>query len=204
MIDANPRKARGVRDLGPVSVAALRERVLAIPEEVWAFGDAAKPNRFAVLGRARHIVFRFVDSVEDWRSSHDGPLWATWREHVEPVLADAVAPYGYARGAHPRIMLARLGPGDEIQPHHDAGPAASWPHKIHVPLCTNPGVEFSVDGQLHEMREGRAYEVDNRALHAAANRGATDRIHLIFEYFDLDQPVPAWRELADRAAARAR
>jgi hypothetical protein len=26
------------------------------------------------------------------------------------------------------------------------------------------------------------------------NRGQTDRIHLIFEYFDRDQPVPDWAE----------
>ena len=29
-------------------------------------------------------------------------------------------------------------------------------------------------------------------LHAVENRGATDRIHLIFEYHDLDQPEPDW------------
>ena len=28
--------------------------------------------------------------------------------------------------------------------------------------------------------------------HAVANEGATDRIHLIFEYYDLDQPDPDW------------
>ena len=29
-------------------------------------------------------------------------------------------------------------------------------------------------------------------LHAVANRGESQRIHLIFEYYDLDQPEPAW------------
>jgi len=35
-------------------------------------------------------------------------------------------------------------------------------------------------------------EVNNMAFHAVPNRGTTDRIHLIFEYFDLDQPEPDW------------
>jgi hypothetical protein len=35
-------------------------------------------------------------------------------------------------------------------------------------------------------------EVNNMGLHAVENRGATDRIHLIFEYYDLDQPEPQW------------
>jgi hypothetical protein len=40
-------------------------------------------------------------------------------------------------------------------------------------------------------------------FHAVENRGETDRIHLIFEYYDLDQPEPAWlAELQARAQAR--
>lgn len=186
----NPRKTSGVRDLGPVDVAHLCDAVLAITEEVWRFEDAAKPNRFEVLGRTRHVVFRFVDSLNDWRRSTDRPLWAEWRKHIEPVILQAVAGYQYQRGGCPRIMLARLGPGDTVTPHYDGTRAARWPHKIHVPLQTNPFVDFVVAGQRHELRVGRAYEVDNLALHAAVNRGETDRIHLIFEYFDLDQTVP--------------
>ena len=29
-------------------------------------------------------------------------------------------------------------------------------------------------------------------VHGVENRGSTDRIHLIFEYYDLDQPEPEW------------
>jgi hypothetical protein len=30
------------------------------------------------------------------------------------------------------------------------------------------------------------------AVHAVRNDGDSDRIHLIFEYYDLDQPAPDW------------
>ena len=30
------------------------------------------------------------------------------------------------------------------------------------------------------------------AVHAVENAGASDRIQLIFEYYDLDQPDPDW------------
>ena len=49
-----------------------------------------------------------------------------------------------------------------------------------------------VDGVGYHFAEGEAVEVNNMGLHAVENRGETDRIHLIFEYFDLDQPSPAW------------
>lgn len=189
---ANPRKTTTIRRLGPVDIAALKAAVLAIPEAVWDAENATKPNRFEALDRTRHIVFRFVDSVRDWRGSHDRPAWAEWRALIEPVLQRAVAPYAYANGAFPRVMLARMAPGGEIKPHRDANAAAKWPHKIHVPLVTNDKVTFYVDGVGYHLPEGEAAEVNNMGVHAVKNDGDGDRIHLIFEYYDADQPEPAW------------
>jgi len=189
---ANPRKTTTVRQLGPVDIAALRTAVLAIPEEVWAAENAGKPNRFEALGATRHIVFRFIDSPRDWRGSHDRPAWARWRNQLEPVLAPAVRDYGYARGMFPRVMLASMPPGGVIHPHVDANPAAKWPHKIHVPLTTNPGVVSFFGGEERYFPEGEAVEVDNLGPHWVRNDGDADRVHLIFEYYDADQPDPDW------------
>jgi len=190
MVPGNPRKTLSVRDLGTVDIAALRAAVLAIPDAAWEAENASKPNKFEALDRTRHIVFRFVDSVRDWRGSHDRPLWAQWREVLWPVMEAATKPYGYARATFPRVMLARMAPGGIIHPHVDANPAASWPHKIHVPLLTNPQVGFLIGERVYHFPEGRAVEVNNLGRHAVRNDGATDRIHLIFEYFDEDQPAP--------------
>jgi Aspartyl/Asparaginyl beta-hydroxylase len=189
---ANPRKTTTIRRLGPVDIAALKAAVLALPEAVWDAENATKPNRFEALDKTRHIVFRFVDSVRDWRTSHDRPAWAEWKALIEPVLLQAVAPYGYANGEFPRVMFARMAPGGEIKPHRDANAAAKWPHKIHVPLLTNDRVTFYVEGTGYHLPEGEAAEVNNMGVHAVKNDGDTDRIHLIFEYFDPDQPTPEW------------
>jgi hypothetical protein len=184
----NPRKTSSVRHLANIDIAALRRDVLAIPAEVWDAEDAGKPNRFTALDATKHIVFRFVDSTDDWRSSHDRALWPEWRERLLPVLTQATQAYGYARGQFPRIMLARMAPGGVIHPHIDASPSAKWPHKIHVPLQTNPGVSFYIDPEHYHFPEGIAIEVNNLGTHAVRNAGDSDRIHLIFEYFDPDQP----------------
>jgi len=189
---ANPRKTTSVRQLGSVNVDALLVAVKSIPESVWDAENADKPNKFEALDKTRHIVFRFVDSTRDWRGSHDRPQWAQWRELLEPVMAQAVRDYGYARGMFPRVMLARMAPGGVIQPHIDANPAAKWPHKIHVPLQTNDGVGFQIGDTVHNFRIGQAVEVNNLGPHAVRNNGTTDRIHLIFEYYDADQPEPDW------------
>jgi hypothetical protein len=192
MMQPNPRKTTSIRRLGTVEIEPLRNAVLALPEAVWDAEDSSKPNRFGALDATRHIIFRFVSNFRDWRQSYDRPLWNDWREKLEPVLAAATADYGYQRGAFPRVMLARMAPGGVIHPHRDENAAAKWPHKIHVPILTNENVTFYVDGITYQFAEGEAVEVNNMGLHAVENRGLTDRIHLIFEYYDLDQAEPAW------------
>ena len=200
---ANPRKTESIRRLGPVDIAALREAVLGIDEARWDAENADKPNRFEALDRTRHIVFRFVSNFQDWRDSYDRPLWGEWKGLLEPVLAQAVRDYGYSDAAFPRVMLARMAPGGVIKPHRDANPAAKWPHKIHVPLVTNDKVTFFVDGVGYHFPEGEAVEVSNMAVHAVENAGDTDRIHLIFEYYDREQPEPEWlAQLPPRPAMR--
>ena len=191
-VTPNPRKTLSVLHLGKVDIAELKAAVSRIPEDVWNLEDANKPNKFDTLSTTRHIVFRFIRSFYDWRDSYDRPLYAQWKPLVEPVLAQATAPYGYKRGAFPRVMLARMAPGGVIHPHFDTGPAAQWVHKIHVPLQTNDGVVFFQENNPHHFAEGEAVEVNNMGYHSVQNRGSTDRIHLIFEYYDMDQPEPAW------------
>lgn len=194
-LTANPRKTPGVRQLGTVDISAVRQALLAVPDQVWAREDRSKPNKFGVLDETRHIVLRFIDDARDWRKSHDRPAFQGWRALLEPVLEQAVGAYGYERGAFPRVMFARMAPGGVIHPHVDANPAALWPHKIHVPLTSNPAVVCFFGGEEHHFAEGQAVEVNNLGPHWVRNNGDTDRIHLIFEYYDMDQPEPAWLDL---------
>jgi len=185
---ANPRKTSSVKPLGQFDVSALRADVLAIPEATWNLEDASKPNRFETLDKTRHIVFRFIKDLGDWRTDYERPLWADWRDRIEPLMARVVAPYGYAHGVFPRVMLARMAPGGRIHPHTDNAPAASWPHKIHVPIQTNDQVQFFIGPEVHRFGEGQAVELNNLGTHAVSNDGDSERIHLIFEYYDMDQP----------------
>lgn len=193
-LSANPRKTTGIHKLGLVDIAALKAAVLALPQHAWEAQNASKPNKLDVLDETQHIVFRFINSGRDWRASHDRPAWRHWRALLEPVMAQAVRSYGYARGVLPRVMLARMRPGGVIHPHIDALPAAKWPHKIHVPLATNAGVVCFFGGEEHNFAPGEAVEVNNLARHWVRNGGNTDRVHLIFEYYDADQPDPRWLE----------
>lgn len=181
----NPGKTTSVRELAMVDVQQLQQKVQETDAQTWQTQNASKPNKFGVFSTTEHIVFRFIDDFRDHRNFHDRPLWEEWKPFIEPILRNAVAPFEYAKGAHPRIMLAKLSAQSEIGRHKDGAPAAQFPHKIHVPLFTNPECFFVVGGQSFHMEVGKAYEVNNNDIHSAVNGGDTDRIHLIFEYFPL-------------------
>jgi len=53
-------------------------------------------------------------------------------------------------------------------------------------------VTFFVGRDRHHLAEGEAVEVNNMGAHGVRNDGGTHRIHLIFEYYDVDQPEPNW------------
>lgn len=183
-IARNPHKTKGIRELGPVDISSIQSDILSIPEEVWNLEDEKKPNKFNELHKARHIVFRFVKNMEVCTDYYDKPIWDEWKDRILPVLNEAVAPYGYENGEFSRIMLARLEAGGEIKAHKDGNQAATFPHKIHIPILTNPKVFFFANPKIHYFELGHAYEVNNLGVHYAENGGDEDRIHLIFEYFN--------------------
>ena len=186
--EVNPNKTATVRELGAVDVRALTEAVVALPDSAWDKTEdfEANYNKQGAIRSASHIVFRFCDRRAVPFRYFDMPVWEEWSEQLRPVLDAAVQAYGYRRGFYPRIMLAKLPGGTFIPPHVDGAAHVSVPHKIHIPLTTNPQTYFFVDEQRFHLREGVAYEVNNATRHSVVNGGTTDRIHLIFEYLDAD------------------
>jgi aspartyl/asparaginyl beta-hydroxylase (cupin superfamily) len=53
--------------------------------------------------------------------------------------------------------------------------------RLHIPVATNPDVEFALNGERIEMREGECWYNNFNLPHRVANRGQTDRIHLVID-----------------------
>ncbi len=82
-----------------------------------------------------------------------------------------------------KIMFTRLNPGREIPTHVDENASSLVPHKIHVPLITNPDVIFHIDGKPYHLPAGRAYELNNHLPHSVHNPSDRVRIHFIFDCY---------------------
>lgn len=104
----------------------------------------------------------------------DGPLLAA-TPYFREVLAAFECPLTVVR-------LMRLTPGSVIKPHYDHDLAAEHGvARIHIPITTNPDVEFLLNGTPVKMAPGEAWYLRLMDTHSVANRGATDRVHLVID-----------------------
>ena len=172
--------------LGTVDVNALVERIKQMPADQWVSENENKPNKNVNrLNDTSHVVFRFVKSFGNAFDYDEFPLWEKWKDDLLPVMDMAAKKLGYENYRFPRVMLARLPAGAEISPHKDTM-ASHYVHKIHVPLITNPQTVFHVGTQAKHLAAGEVVEVNNKRSHAVFNRGNEDRVHLIFECYNID------------------
>jgi quercetin dioxygenase-like cupin family protein len=80
------------------------------------------------------------------------------------------------------VRLLQLAVGAEIKPHSDHCLGyEDGSFRLHIPIITNPDVEFILDGKRLIMNGGECWYIDANFEHSVANRGKQDRIHLVID-----------------------
>jgi hypothetical protein len=86
------------------------------------------------------------------------------------------------------VRLLSLEPGAFIREHSDGSlDYEDGEIRIHVPIQTNPAVEFYVSGDRLQLEEGGCYYLNVNLPHRVTNGGTTPRIHLV-----IDAEVDGW------------
>jgi hypothetical protein len=97
------------------------------------------------------------------------------------------------------VRLMKLTPGSIIKEHTDLDlDIAHGAARVHIPVTSNPGVDFRLNGARVEMKVGEAWYLRLADPHSVANRGAEDRVHLV-----VDVVVNDWMRGLLRAAVTA-
>ena len=155
-------------------------------------GDwSAVPLR-SVGGRANHIV---ADPAAR-EPFADTPLLARC-PGVRETLAALPCP-------HQSVRFMRLRAGSGIKEHSDVRLGFDDGEvRLHIPVATNPEVEFMLAGRRVVMNEGECWYLNLTLPHRVDNRGAADRVHLV-----IDCVVNDWLRdqllAADAEAAKTR
>jgi Aspartyl/Asparaginyl beta-hydroxylase len=148
--------------LGKVDCQLLADKVMSLEEQSWKM-DARRQRDYDVHAQTQSIILLCCDG---------------WPDVMDKVLTRHYP----AGGTILRAMVTRLGPGCRIARHKDSHPSFSVAHRIHVPLVTNPDVEFMVGRERVPPRAHHAFELNNLMFHQVTNNGSSVRIHFIFDY----------------------
>jgi hypothetical protein len=80
------------------------------------------------------------------------------------------------------VRFLRLAPGARIKPHRDYKLSyAEGEVRLHVPVITEPTVEFRLDGELVVMQPGECWYLDLDQEHSVTHDGRAPRTHLVID-----------------------
>jgi len=78
--------------------------------------------------------------------------------------------------------ILKLDVGAVIKPHrdHELG-YEDGTFRLHIPITTNEKVSFILDGVTLKMLPGECWYTNVNYVHSVANKGDTDRVHLVID-----------------------
>ncbi|MBV9669718.1 MAG: aspartyl/asparaginyl beta-hydroxylase domain-containing protein [Acidobacteriales bacterium] len=80
------------------------------------------------------------------------------------------------------VRILFLPPGAHIRDHFDFHTSFQFGLlRLHVPIMTNPGVDFIIDGQRMNWHEGELWYGDFSKVHSVKNNGETVRVHMVID-----------------------
>ena len=80
------------------------------------------------------------------------------------------------------VRFLKLAAGSQIREHRDYDLGVKEGQlRLHIPITTNPEVQFFLDAHRLELKAGECWYLDLSLPHWVENRGATDRVHLVID-----------------------
>ena len=147
----------------------LAEEVRSLPPSAWL------PHPGRIVGNDAVPLITPNGAITN---AFAGPMAPT--EHLRAcpyileIMADLEAVWGRSR-------LMGLAPGAIVPEHVDVGHYWRTHLRIHIPVITNPGVEFTCEGETVHMAAGECWIFDSFRVHDVRNAGTEKRVHLVLD-----------------------
>jgi hypothetical protein len=94
----------------------------------------------------------------------------------------------YPDGEFTRVVLHRLSPKYNINPHEDVGYHLENCRRVHLPIITDENVVFLVKNIKVPMNVGFLTEINNNVNHSVLNNSNASRVHLIMDWSKKNDP----------------
>jgi len=148
---------------------ALATEVSGLPRSAWV----AHPNAFPGNNAVRLITTGGMPT-----DALGGSMAPTEYLRACPYMLELMSELGCTWG---RSRLMGLAPGAEVPAHADSHYYWRTHIRIHIPIITNPGVEFTCGGETVHMAAGECWVFDSFQRHEVHNRGDAHRTHLVID-----------------------
>lgn len=166
-------------DLGVVDVSEIFKFISNLDEKKWKEWDLRQkkfnPHR---LTNSFPIVWNSWDSVQKILNVELFNQDRFLLNLLNPILEFLSKKY---EGTVVNCLFALLPSGANITPHKDASLNLLLVNRIHIPIKTNLGVIFYIEGKKYQFSQGHCFELSNDRFHSVENSSNQDRIHLIID-----------------------
>jgi hypothetical protein len=147
----------------------LQQEVLQFTEEEWT----AHPDKFP--GNSALILISANGSINDDFALSGEMLPTSFLRrcpYIQQVLTSLQTPLS-------RTRLMRVGAEAEVPSHTDTHHYWHQRIRIHIPIITDPSVEFICNEKAVHMGAGQVWIFDTTKTHRVTNPSDTPRIHLV-------------------------
>lgn len=144
-------------------------------------------NHYDYNGQWKVIALRSPtgSEIDQGANSPSGAYHYTPLFQKTPYFQEVV---GQFKNELESVRLLNLKAGSQIRLHDDVSLSyASGSIRLHIPIQTNPGVDFKIGGEKVVMLPGECWYGNFEIPHEVRNDGSTDRIHLV-----MDMKVDEW------------
>lgn len=148
---------------------ALEKEVAGLPKSAWV----AHPNAFPGNNAVRLITTGGAPT-----DALGGSMAPTEYLLACPYILEIMSELG---GTWGRSRFMGLAAGAEVPAHADSHYYWQTHIRIHIPVITNPGVEFTCGGETVHMAPGECWVFDSFQRHEVHNRGDAHRVHLVID-----------------------
>ena len=147
----------------------LAREVAALDPSAWVAHPGKLPGNDAVL---------LITAGGELTHSVSGPMQPTRHLLCCPYILQIMEELG---GVWGRSRLMGLAPGAEVPAHVDLNYYWRTHIRIHIPIVTNPQVQFTCEDETVHMSEGECWIFDSFRPHRVRNGGKDKRIHLVLD-----------------------
>lgn len=179
------------KKLGTHDIRRLADRVAALTEDDW--NESSWRQKNYEVHKYTQTVSLIFDRDYRYKNPTIHERYYQFEDVVKPVIDKIAQHYNrtltakrlkakHGPGYVIRANLVKLLPGGEIAPHIDNLFSLSHAHRVHLPITTNEGVQFTIGHTAKHLKAGELWEVNNRQTHTVSNNGDQARVHLIIDW----------------------